>query len=359
MIPAPFGPAAPARIPRLNDGRARRFEVLRPAANEIEPRLSVIVPGYDTAPYVVAAVRSLLGQTLRELEVIAVDDGSRDDSVQRLLAFDDPRLAVVRQENRGLSGARNTGILIARAPFIGFCDSDDVWHPDKAVRQLDVMENSLDIGVTFSFSAYLDDDGSPTGRLLTTRCTAPTVRQLLRRNHLGNGSTAIVRRRCFEDVGLFDESLRSAEEWELWVRIAARTMLRFVCVPEPLTGYRIRAGSLSVSWDIFLRNAWIATQRFAEHVDGFTPAMAQRAYAEALRIASRKSMAAGDVTTSRRFLLEALRRSPSLLLTDPRAAAMAVIHLAGLVLPERGGQLPYRALDALLRRVQRLTYARR
>lgn len=349
MMRDPFGPAGPARVPRLDD--SREYEVLRRASEPAQPRLSVVIPGYDTARYVGAAIRSVLAQTVRDLEVIVVDDGSHDDSVARVLAVDDPRLTLVRQVNRGLAGARNTGILLARAPLIGFCDSDDAWHPLKAALQLAVMEADARVGVTFSFSAYLDDGGAPTGQFLTTRHVVPRVHDLVRRNHLGNGSTAIVRRTCLERVGLYDESLGNVEEWELWVRLAARLPDRFVCIPEALTGYRVRAGSLSVNYESFLANAWIAIQRFRENFPGFTDRGAQRAYAEVLRIASRKSLAAGNIGQSRRFLVEALRRSPTLLLTDVRAFAMACLHLWSAVLPASASGLPYRVTEAVLRRL--------
>jgi glycosyltransferase involved in cell wall biosynthesis len=261
----------------------------------------------------------------------------------------------VRQENRRLAGARNTGITLARAPLVGFCDSDDVWHPRKGERQVALMDAAPDIGVTFSFSAYLDDAGAPTGQILTTRCLAPRSRDLVRRNHLGNGSTAIVRRTCLERVGMYDESLGNVEEWELWVRIAARLPDRIVGVPEPLTGYRVREGSLSRTYESFLANAWIAIQRFGGYVPGFTRRKAQRAYAEVLRIASRKSLAAGDVGRSRAFLVEALRRSPALLVSDRRALAMACAHVGCLVLPRAAQRLPYRLMERLLQRVQRGT----
>src|SRR5262245_27808737 len=129
-------------------------------------RLSVVVPNYNTGAFVVDAIRSILEQTMPDLEVIVVDDGSTDDSVAKILAVQDPRLTCVRQPNRGLAGARNTGILLARAPFVGFCDGDDLWYPTKAERQLAVMEEDAKIGLTFSYSEYWTEAGEPTGQLL-------------------------------------------------------------------------------------------------------------------------------------------------------------------------------------------------
>jgi len=177
-------------------------------------RLSVVVPCYNVGALAAEAVCSLLHQTMPALEVIAVDDGSTDDTLAQLLALGDPRLTVVTQANRGLAAARNTGVAHARAPLIGFCDGDDVWFPDKAAKQLAVMDADATVGLTFSHSAYLDESGAPTGQMLVSRCRQPTTRDLVARNHIGNGSTAIVRRECFAAAGLFDESLASCEDAE-------------------------------------------------------------------------------------------------------------------------------------------------
>src|SRR5262245_45487096 len=95
-------------------------------------RLSVVVPCYNVGALARAAIESVLAQTMPALEVIAVDDGSTDDTLRHILRVEDPRLTCVTQANRGLAGARNTGIRHARAPLIGFCDGDDVWFPAKA-----------------------------------------------------------------------------------------------------------------------------------------------------------------------------------------------------------------------------------
>ncbi|MFN8642942.1 MAG: hypothetical protein U0802_15295 [Candidatus Binatia bacterium] len=140
----------------------------------------------------------------------------------------------------------------ARAPLIGFCDGDDVWFPEKAARQLAVMDADATIGLTFSHSAYLDEDGTPTGQLLVSRCRQPSTRDLVRRNHIGNGSTAIVRRACFAAAGLFDESLASCEDAEMWTRLSVKAPHALRLVPEPLTGYRVRASGQMHTFDAYI-----------------------------------------------------------------------------------------------------------
>jgi glycosyltransferase involved in cell wall biosynthesis len=298
-------------------------------------RLSVVVPNYNTAQFVGPAVRSILRQTMSALEVIVIDDGSSDDSVAQILAIDDPRLTLIRQPNRGLAGARNTGILIARASYIGLCDSDDLWHPDKAARHLAVMDADAAIGLTFSFSEYLNEAGAGTGRLLVSACAAPNARDLVQRNHLGNGSTPILRREAFELAGLFDEQLNAVADLEMWFRVAALTPLSLVRIPDVLTGYRVRDGSMSVTFDYFLADARRAADRFRELAPQLPASSIRRGYAESVRIASRKALAAGNVAMSRRLLIQAVREYPMLPLTDVRAFAMLALHVASAPLPER------------------------
>jgi hypothetical protein len=317
-------------------------------------RLSVVVPCYNVGALCVEAVQSILRQTMQALEVVVVDDGSSDDTLTRLLAIDDVRLTCITQSNRGLAGARNTGVRHARAAFVGFCDGDDIWHAEKAERHLAVMERDSSIGLTFSYSAYLDEAGVPTGQLLVSRCSSPTAHDLVIRNHVGNGSTPIVRKECFDRAGVFDESLRSCEDVEMWVRLCVRTPFTLRLIAEPLTGYRVRRGSLTVSFDNFLAASRLAAQRFQQHVPGVTPRVIARGYAETLRIASRKAFSNGQVPLSRSLFLQALRQTPDLMLRDTRALGMGLLHLMALPLPPRWQTLPYRAL----RRVMKWTYAR-
>jgi glycosyltransferase involved in cell wall biosynthesis len=148
----------------IRDG-SRECRILKEASIEARKvQLSVVIPSYNTAEFIQAAIRSVTEQTFGGLEIIVVDDGSSDDSIQRIMALDDERLTCVYQENRGLAGARNTGILLARGEFIGFLDADDIWYPQKAETHLRVMQVDPKIGLTFSYSAYLDEAGSETGR---------------------------------------------------------------------------------------------------------------------------------------------------------------------------------------------------
>ena len=339
--------AAPLRDP---GPLPRELTVLRRAALPAHRlRLSVVVPSYNTARYVRDTLASLLAQTVRDLEVVVVDDGSRDDSLAVLAAVDDPRLTVAVQANRGLAGSRNSGLLLARAPAIGFCDADDLWFARKAERHLACLDADPRVGLTFSWSAYLDEAGAWTGQYLLSRCRAPSARDLIRRNHVGNGSTVVARRDVFARAGLFDESLGSCEDFEMWVRAAACSGYGVRLLPEVLTGYRVRAGSMSTTYDDFVRGYARALERFRDYVPGFTPRDAARSYAECLRIASRKAFSGGQVALSRALFADAVRCAPSLPLRDWRALGMLALHLGAWPLPPAGQARFYRAVRGAMR----------
>jgi hypothetical protein len=313
----------------------RGITVLRRYSASTAPRISIIIPVFNTERWVEDAIRSALQQTIAQIEVVVVDDGSSDESLERALAFADERLTILSQPNRGLSAARNAGILVASARLIGFLDGDDVWFTEKAERHLDLLERSPEIGLTFSWSAYLDDEGEKTGQYLTSRCHSPSAKDLTRRNHVGNGSTSVVRRACFEQTGLFDEGMRSCEDLDMWIRIAVETPFTLRLIPELLTGYRVREGSLSLSFDGFI----YAAQKLKEHIlvrrQGLEEDDARRCLAQLLRIASRKALADGQVRLSRTLLLHAAREHPGSVLADPRGMALSLIHFVTAWLPER------------------------
>lgn len=341
----PALPAAPASDPGL---------VRQAAIPSQRLRLSVVVPCYNVGRLALEAIGSLLTQTMPDLEVVAVDDGSSDDTLRQILSIDDRRLTVVTQDNRGLAAARNTGIRHARAPLIGFCDGDDVWFPRKAARQLAVMDADAGVGLTFSHSAYLTESGAPTGQLLVSRCRRPTTRDLVRRNHIGNGSTAIVRRAAFAAAGLFDESLASCEDAEMWTRLSVFAPFSLCLVPQPLTGYRVRASSQMHTFDTYIAGSRTFLERYRSYVPGYGERDAARTYALHLRVLSRKAFSSGDIALSRAILREALRHSPDIVVRDLRAFAMLGLHALALVLPPRVRTAPYDAGRRLLRRAYRL-----
>lgn len=284
-----------------------------------EPVLSVVIPAYNVAPFIGDAVRSALAQTFHDLEVVVVDDGSTDETPDVLAGIRDERLRVVRKPNGGLSSARNAGVRAARGRYLGLLDGDDVWMPEKATRQIAVLEADPAVTLTWSHSAYLHEDGSPTGTFLVSTVKAPSWQQMVLRNHVGNGSTPIGRTADFLAAGLFDERFRTAfEEYELWPRLMRRTGRGLRLVPEVLTGYRIRNSSGSMQIASFARQAELARTLLHEKMPDIPASLLDLGLAFALRITARKAASLGRRGEALDYLARAFRSSPQVVLRDPR-----------------------------------------
>ena len=164
------------------------------------PIVSIIIPIYGVEAFIAATLQSVLDQTFQDFEVILVDDASPDRSVEICQQFTDPRLRIVRQENRGLAGARNTGIRHAQGELLAFLDGDDLWLPEKLARQVQHLQNHPEVGVSFCPSLLIDEDGQLTGDRLMPPLTNITPQALLRGNPIGNGSAPVVRRAALEAI---------------------------------------------------------------------------------------------------------------------------------------------------------------
>ena len=195
------------------------------------PRVSVVIPSRDRWPLLRVALRSVFDQTLRDIEVIVVDDGSRDETPDALERIDDERLIVVTHAtSSGVARARNDGLTRARTAWIAFLDDDDLWAPDKLERQLAAVERR---GAVLSSTCALRI--TPAGTVVE-RVIAPgedgIERQLLSSNVIGGPSTVLARADAVREAGGFDERLSVLADWDLWLRLAARGPL--VCLDEPL-----------------------------------------------------------------------------------------------------------------------------
>jgi glycosyltransferase involved in cell wall biosynthesis len=205
------------------------------------PIVSVVIPTYNYGHFVVAAVESVLAQTYADFELIVIDDGSTDDTRSRLLPFNS-RIRYIHQENCGLSAARNRGIFEARGQFIGLLDADDQWHPQFLEILLPYFDRNPELVLVGSASRWSTERsfepvapgtlplrGIPVDRFLTTHPISP--------------SAVLIRRRIFDTVGLFDTSLRSVEDRDMWIRISLAG--RAGLVDRRLTWTRIHATSMS------------------------------------------------------------------------------------------------------------------
>lgn len=205
--------------------------------------ISVIIPAYNCAAYLPAAIESALQQTYSPVEVVVVNDGSPDNTDEVVQPFLN-RIVYMKQENRGLSGARNTGFRESHGDFVCFLDADDTLLPDKFEKQMAVFEREPDLGVVISGHLDIDADG------VTVMLTAKKHWHRDALDHLLNHvvfpvHAALIRREVLDPNDPFPEVINRGEyqeDWQLWLDLALKGV-QFSSVPEPTCRYWHRAGS--------------------------------------------------------------------------------------------------------------------
>jgi glycosyltransferase involved in cell wall biosynthesis len=252
-------------------------------------------------------VASVLGQTFADLELIVVDDASSDDTARLPEIVGDPRLRYLRRPQRGgAAAARNSGIAEARAGFVAFLDSDDVWLPDKLERQVPLLSAAgADVALVYGGLLRLEPDRAPQylfNDLGAIGELEPTP-AILRYNDNCHSMTWLVRRAALAAAGGFDESLPLWEDWELMIRLAK--VGRFIAVDEVTTVCNATPGSLTTQHH---RRERALARVLAGHGDAMR--RHPRAWSRNLRALARFSGRNGNGAGARRAALQSLRSNP-------------------------------------------------
>ncbi len=201
------------------------------------PKVSVFIPAYNHEKYIGETIQSVLDQTFQDFELIIINDGSTDHTGEEILKFQDDRIRYYSQENRGLTATLNRGIELAQGEYFNFLPSDDVFLPEKLEIQLEAFGESEDIGVVFSYQHVIDGEGrevkdDPIVDWFTVsyKTKEEIFPALFERDFL-SVPTALIKTECFKRVGLFDESLKTAQDYDLWMRILKDYDMRLVKKP--------------------------------------------------------------------------------------------------------------------------------
>jgi len=299
--------------------------------------VSIIIPTYRVEKYICTAIKSVLNQTHKNFELLIIDDGSPDESVKIFQQFTDDRIKIIRQNNRGLAGARNTGIRHAQGEYIALLDGDDVWLPQKIEKHINHLESSPNVGVSFSRSAFINEAGDSLGTYLMPKLKEITPPYLLHENPVGNGSAAVVRREVFEAIKFqdnlygtiedfyFDEYFRQAEDIECWLRIAIQTNWQIEGISEALTLYRVNSGGLSAS----LLKQLEYLEKVVEKTRSYAPELIAQwegsAKAYQLRYLARSAVRLQAGSMAVKLIQRALSMHWRILLEEPRRTLLTLV----------------------------------
>ena len=210
------------------------------------PRVSVLMAVRDGVPWVKDAVASVLAQTLSDLELIVVDDGSVDATPALLADVDDRRLLVERRSRAGLTCALNVALARASAPLVARLDADDIALPERLQRQVAFLDAHPEVGVVGSAAREIGDDGLEVRVIRPPEDHVALRRALIRRNPMVH-STVTMRRGAVEAVGGYDARFAVAQDYDLWMRLLAVT--RLANLPQTLVVRRLLPGRVSVARD--------------------------------------------------------------------------------------------------------------
>jgi glycosyltransferase involved in cell wall biosynthesis len=292
------------------------------------PMVTVVIPMFNVEKYIEKCIISVLGQTFKNFEVICVDDGCSDNTLNILKQFTDPRIRLIKQQNRGLAGARNTGIQAARGIFIALLDSDDCWASQKLTKHVAHLNNNPQVGVSYCASLFIDENNNIMGTGQFPKLTQINFRDILCRNPVGNGSAAVIRKRLLTDISTksreqgrkyyFDETLRQSEDIELWVRIALSSKWKFEGISSPLTYYRINDGGLSANLNKQFANWTLAMSKNEKTNIKIFKQLLPLARAYQLRYLARRAIHSGNSYQAITFIHRALFEQPRILFEEPK-----------------------------------------
>lgn len=270
-------------------------------------RVSVVIPAYNAANTIAETVDSVLAQTLDDIEVIVVDDGSTDSTAERA---EREGVSVLSTPNQGVSAARNEGIARAQGRFVAFLDADDLWESDKLERQVEALQHEPNAVMAVSGSRLLGEGGATVEVLVPWASEDPPRDLLLHSMVLGHVISVLIRRDQLERIGGFDPSFSQCADWDFFLRATtAGTLAR---IPDPLVTIRRDRPSMSSDIELLERDTFGVLDKFFAHPEaGRYEGLKRQAYSNHWMILSGSYLHAGNTRASLRCLRAGLRLHPA------------------------------------------------
>ena len=270
-------------------------------------KVSVVVPAYNRAKVLKYSVESVLEQTYQNFEIVVVDDGSTDNTEEVIKSFNDGRIRYIKHEkNEGGARARNTGIKAARSNYIAFQDSDDEWLPEKLEKQVKVLESLCpEVGVVYTDMWKIRGDKReyfysprimPSDEIIYERALDYRVRNI-------GIATALIRKECFDKVGMFNDKLPRYIDLELFIRLSK--YFYFYHIKEPLLNYYNTDKSISSNVNDLVTARKFILEQYFDDIKQNKKVLANHYFGIGISLCS-----SGDFKTGRDYLIKAIKVNP-------------------------------------------------
>ena len=279
------------------------------------PTVSVIMPAYNGERTILETIVSLQQQTFSDFELIVINDGSTDRTLEILSSIKEPRMKIFSYENGGLTVARNRGLAHVTGEFVAFLDQDDLWTSDKLELQLAALQNNPEAGVAYSWTSFMGENKEwfYSGNHVTFE--GNVYAELLIDNFLDNGSNPLICRQAIESVGKFDPIVGPCDDWDYWLRLAAQWP--FVLVPKEQNFYRQSSTSLTSKVEVIndasllvLEKAFKSAPQEIQHLKN---QCFSNIYLYTAELYLRHGKQINDVNKSGHFFWKAIRLYPQIL----------------------------------------------
>lgn len=209
--------------------------------------VSVIIPAYNQSKYIRETIDSVLKQTYNNVEIIVVNDGSTDDTLKILQEYGN-KIKIINQKNKGLAGARNSGIREAKGDYLAFLDSDDLWYNNMLSVMVSHLKNNQQSDIAACSCDLIDEKSQRIRRFNRMSFFRNKIKNSFLRTltliNMFPVHTLLIRKKCFDCCGVFDESLRATEDWDLWLRMAVHGH-KFLLIDDVIAKYRIHGESMT------------------------------------------------------------------------------------------------------------------
>lgn len=303
-----------------------------------DPQISIILPVYNGQDSVTATVTSVINQSIENFELIIIDDGSEDESLPLALslASEDSRIKVISQTNKGVSAARNLGVEIARAPLLAFLDADDLWHPEKLSRHIELHLSDKELAGSYARIAFINSDFAKGAAAKTTSSISPgclSVDSILGENPVCTMSNLVVTKKAFEQIGLFRENMSFAEDQE-WLARAASQYFPIEGIDEVLVDYRLSLNGLSVNLEKMYEGWQLLAEEYGQNED------LQEAEAIYCRYLSRRALRSGaSPATAVNYAKRGMAIDAKAFLQDTRRGWMTLLSAYAATMVPRSARL--------------------